>query len=582
MNSALSSPSSIGWSFDFGSGRELTAAVSSFLDALGSPPQLLALGEPTHGEPAFPNLRNRIFEALVDHGFRSIALESDCVAALEVDAFVHGEGGTLDSATARGFSHGFGQLPANRDLVAWMRAHNDPRPAEERLAFYGFDAPLEMTRAPSPRPYLEHLHSYLADHLASGSLLHDRGEIEQLLGDDERWSDPAALLDAAKSVGGASEATALRVIAGDMLTALLMQAPRLVAASSLGDWHSAEVRGRTALGLLRYHAEASRTAPRAERTSRMLGIRDALMADNLRAIRAREQHRGATLVFAHNRHLQRHPSTWRFAGMDLEWFSAGAIMATLLGERYVYIAGSLGARTALGLGTPPADTFEGALQEATHGHALFDARRLGAALDAEGRDHHARTDVSADQGFFPLDAATLWHCDAILHVPFSAAGQDTVDEAPTAAELAARILELSDVTCVEADERSGAPETSWGDRFFFVGPDRRMPFATIVEHDTPRFDEASRLDRPGVFRLNFELGRDGFKSELGYAPAEFADRSSSIDFARLDEVLPHPAYGTQGWACILNPSARRLPDGDRLLAHAHRRAMGRHQRSGRC
>src|SRR5215472_13001544 len=183
-------------------------------------------------------------------------------------------------------------------------------------------------------------------------------------------------------------------------------------------------------------------APRADRTSRMLGIRDALIADNLLAIRAREQHRGATLVFAHNRHLQRHPSTWRFAGMDLEWFSAGAIMASLLGERYVFIAGSLGARTALGLGTPPSDTFEGALQEGTHGHALFDARRLGTALDAEGRDLHARTDVSADQGYFPLDSAALWHCDAILHVAFSAAGQDTVDEAPTAAQLAARIQVL--------------------------------------------------------------------------------------------------------------------------------------------
>jgi hypothetical protein len=48
-----------------------------------------------------------------------------------------------------------------------------------------------------------------------------------------------------------------------------------------------------------------------------------------------------------------------------------------------------------------------------------------------------------------------------------------------------------------ADEESGAPEGSWGDWFFFTGADHRMPFATIVEHDTPGFDEDSHLDRPG-------------------------------------------------------------------------------------
>ena len=39
-------------------------------------PHLLAIGEPHHGEPAFPHLRNRILETLAEHGFRSIAIES--------------------------------------------------------------------------------------------------------------------------------------------------------------------------------------------------------------------------------------------------------------------------------------------------------------------------------------------------------------------------------------------------------------------------------------------------------------------------------------------------------------------------
>jgi erythromycin esterase-like protein len=550
--------------------------IGAFLEALDSPPQLLALGEPTHGEPAFAQLRNQIFKVLVERGFRSIALESDRVAALAVDAFIGGE----DATTTDGFSHGFGRLDANRELVAWMREYNDSRPPAERLAFHGFDAPLEMTGAPSPRRYLEHLHGYLAEHLATESVPHSRDDLGQLLGDDQRWSDPAALMDAGKSIGGSPEAAALRTITDDLLTFLYARAPGLVAASSLGAWRHAEVHAKTALGLLRYHAQAAQPAPPAERTSRLLGIRDALMAQNLLDIRTVEEDRGPTLVFAHNRHLQRHPSTWRLADLDLEWFSAGSIVATLLGDRYAVIAGSLGESSTLGLSAPPADTFEAALQPATREYALFDAAHLGAVVGRNAGELHSRTDITAEQGYFPLDAATLEQCDAVLHIASSPAGDHPEWEAaPTPADLAERILALPDVAQVQADEASGAPQISWGDRFFFVGPDRRRPFATIVEHDVPGFDEHSRLDRPGIFRLNIELGREEFQRQFGYPPAEFRARRPGIDFARRDEIFPHPAYGTQGWASILNPSPSRLPDVDRLLAHAHGRALIRHQRA---
>ena len=72
-----------------------------------------------------------------------------------------------------------------------------------------------------------------------------------------------------------------------------------------------------------------------------------------------------------------------------------------------------------------------------------------------------------------------------------------------------------------AGEESGTPEGSWGDWgdwFFFAGADHRMPFATIVEHDTPGFDEDSHLDRPGAFRLNIDVGREEFAREFGFPP----------------------------------------------------------------
>ncbi|MBB5827001.1 DUF6194 family protein [Micromonospora carbonacea] len=151
---------------------------------------------------------------------------------------------------------------------------------------------------------------------------------------------------------------------------------------------------------------------------------------------------------------------------------------------------------------------------------------------------------------------------------------------PTEAELARRILALPGVTQVWADAASGAPRASWGERFFFVGPDRRRPFATIVAHDTPGFDEDSRLDRPDVHRLNVELGRAEFQRRFGYPPARFPDHRAGIDFTRQDEVLPHPVYGLHGWACVLRPGGGLLPEVDRLLAHAHARAVDRHRRAG--
>ncbi|MEV5690922.1 DUF6194 family protein [Micromonospora globbae] len=594
----------------------LDDAVASLLATLPAPPQILALGEPTHGEPAFPRLRNRVLETLVAHGFRSVAIESDRVAATDVDAYVQGGDASLDVVLASGFSHGLERLDATRELVTWLRAYNEGRPPAQRVAVHGFDAPLEMTFAPSPGPYLRHAHAYLARHLPSTR--HADTDLDVLLGDDGRWSDPAALRDATRSVGASPEAVALRAVADDLLTTLYAEAPALVAASSPDEWQRAQVHAATALGLLRYHAQAAEDAPPAVRTSRLLGIRDALMAQNLLDIRTREAHRGPTLVFAHNRHLQRHPSTWRLAGMDLRWWSAGAIVSSLLGERYAVVVGSLGASGALKLGAPPAGTFEAALDAALDAGDHAPGGRVAVVDPVRLRQAgplRARTDVTPEQGHFPLDEETVAHCDAILHVTApgaagaepaaasdprpvavvadrpapldpadaaaatpSAEAADRLPAGPTADDLAERILTLPEVALVVADEASGAPEVAWGWRFFYVGPDRRMPFATIGESDMAGFDEESRLHRPGVFRLNLDLGRREFARVLGYPPARFADHRTSVDFTALDEVIPNPLYGAAGWVSVLNPGPRSLAEVERLIAYAHDRALDRHRR----
>lgn len=560
-----------GWAFDLEDAAGLASALSAFLTDRPRLPEVLALGEPTHGEPAFPAVRNQAFAALVDKGFRSIAIESDAVAALTVDAYLSGRGHDLDTTLSQGFSHGLERLGANRDLVAWMRTYNESQSPDMRLAFYGFDAPLEMTHAPSPRLYLEQLHAYLTSNLGAQAVLPQHETLDRLLGDDQRWKDPAAQMDAAQSVGASPEAAMLRAVADDLLTTLDTYAPDLVERSSLDDWHSAEVHGRAALGFLRYHAEAAHPAPAAQRTSRMLGLRDALMAENLLAIRKREHYRGPTLVFAHNRHLQRQPSTWRLGDMDLRWSSAGAIVAALLGDRYLFIAGSLGAGDALRVPVADRDTFEGALREASHGRlALVDGNRMRASGGL--KDLHARADTDPNKGYFPLDAATVDQCDALIYLA-STPELTELEHSPVAVdELIDQIGALPQVACVEATEEMGAPESNWGNRFFFVGADRMRPFATIVLRNMPGFDEDSNLDRPGVFRLNIDLSREEFERQFGYPPRKFTDHRPEFDFSEADRLMPHPIYGTQGWACILNPTPRRQ-DIDQLIRHSHQRAL---------
>src|SRR3954447_9694965 len=129
--------------------------AATVMGLLPARPRLLALGEPTHGEDVLLDLRNVLFRQLVEQeGYRTIAIESDCLMGLTVDAYVTSGTGTLDEVMRRGFSHGWGASAANRELVRWMRAYNDGRPVSEWVRFAGVDGPLEITGAASPRQVL--------------------------------------------------------------------------------------------------------------------------------------------------------------------------------------------------------------------------------------------------------------------------------------------------------------------------------------------------------------------------------------------------------------------------------------------
>ncbi|SEG25171.1 Erythromycin esterase homolog [Nonomuraea solani] len=386
-----------------------SASVIGLLRSLPARPRLLGLGEPTHGEEALLELRNEIFRELVEHeGYRSIAIESDALAGLIVNDYVTTGAGSLDDVMARGFSHGFGASEANRELLRLMRAHNEEHPGE--LRFFGFDGPLEMMYAHSPRQALTALHGYLAAHVDAGLLPCDAATIERLAGDDARWTDQAAAMDPSRSVGGAPEVTELHLIADYLVALLTAESPHLIARTSREEWWRATLYGRSATFLLRYHAAMAGTSP--ARVWRLMSLRDAMMADNLLAIARQEARRGPTLVFAANRHLQREKSTWQLADMALEWWSAGAIAGAQLGDEYAFLAMAIGAMRHQGIGAPSPDTVEGVLSALDR--RVIDARALSEAV--QGKKLTLRTERADNHGYFPLDPGHLDKTDGVVFI----------------------------------------------------------------------------------------------------------------------------------------------------------------------
>ncbi|MGF6885844.1 erythromycin esterase-like protein [Nocardia sp. GAS34] len=329
-------------------------------ELLAEPPALFALGEPTHGIVAFPLLRNDILAHLVERGCRSIALETDVFAASLVDDYVNGGAAAIEEVLTTGFSHGFGAIPGNRELVEWLRAHNADREPGDRVRFYGFDAPLEFYAAPSPRRAL----STVVDHLPAAQRPESARDLDALLGPDSDWSNEAAMFDPAASIGNSERARALRIVADDLAAALHRVGPGLRPADPAG-YDLAVAHARTAVGLLRYHAAMALAAP--DRIETLGSVRSEMMAENLLAMRARERRRGPSMVFAHNHHLQRHPSG------EASWGNAGALVEFALGGRYVFVASDA---------RPDSDpgTLQASLAEATTRRAMFPVPELLAAL----------------------------------------------------------------------------------------------------------------------------------------------------------------------------------------------------------
>ncbi|MET9328950.1 erythromycin esterase family protein [Tsukamurella sp. NPDC003166] len=376
----------------------------ALLDALPTPARLLGLGEPMHGSEEILRARNAaVLDLVLRGGYRSIAVESDFHRAPQVNDYLAGADLDLEGVLENGFSHPYlHRLDATRELLVRLRDIN--RTLESPVRFYGFDGPMEMAAAPSPREYLLRLRAALA---GRGAHVASEADLDDLLGDDARWTEERAMYEADRGVGRTVDAEKLRVLTDDLCALVEERAPE-PAEPEEERWRL-RADARTAVGLLRYHAIMAADTP--DRLGRLSAHRDVMMGRNLLAIADREAERGGTVVLAHNLHLQRGSSEMWMGPHPVRWFSAGAQVAARIGDAYRFVATAIGAAPAHGLAEPERGTVEGELFRAQDVRArLYAGPELRERLQGATR----RQDRDARGAYFPLDPDRPADVDAVL------------------------------------------------------------------------------------------------------------------------------------------------------------------------
>ncbi len=402
-----------------GSPESTHAQFDRVIAAMGDGVELLGFGEALHGGEEILMLRNRLFQRLAEeHGYSAIALEGCSMPGVSVlDDYVAGRDSiSYEAAANSGFGQGFRELAANRELVEWMRRYNAdlPRRGDShrvQIRFYGFDIPTAGYCIASPSRALHVVLDYIS---SSDTASSDKGEdrrrrIEELLGPDSDWENPAAYADPTKWVGLSPHAAALRIETEDLISELRTRRPELVARSDEERYLEAMQHAFLARQLLNYHAALARKSDAAV----LLGIRDALMADNLAYIVNRERPRGKVFAFAHNSHLQRGKAI-------LPWYSfwpAGSHLREIFGKRYAVIGSGVGVSDENGIGVPESGTLEARLTSRAEPALLVPTREGDGLPVAEIAALPTRSGSTMNPSYMALSPQSITNFDwlAVLH-----------------------------------------------------------------------------------------------------------------------------------------------------------------------
>jgi erythromycin esterase len=262
--------------------------------------KVIGLGEATHGNREFQQLRLDVFRHLVeDYGIRGFALEGDFGGCEVVNRYIHGkEGSVREAAAAIGFA--IYRTEETEQLIEWMRAWNETAEEGEDLCFYGYDSQrIAWSRA------------YLLEAASSRNI--DTTELEQL----------CATADPNQTFGEESD----RDIINDIREQLIRLKPEESGDPSLEKaiHYADSLLQNIELGTLFRNNDVSANA-----------VRDSQMKDNVLWILRQEEQRGneAVLICGHNGHIRKSGQY----GPDQDCM--GALLAADIGEDSYFAIGT--------------------------------------------------------------------------------------------------------------------------------------------------------------------------------------------------------------------------------------------------
>lgn len=100
--------------------------------------KVVGLGEATHGNSDFQNLKLEVLKTLVEkNNLKSFAIEADFGEGMIINNYIHGN--KRDENISRIFSFNIYHTKNMNDLINYMFDYNQKARDEDKLSFYGFD-----------------------------------------------------------------------------------------------------------------------------------------------------------------------------------------------------------------------------------------------------------------------------------------------------------------------------------------------------------------------------------------------------------------------------------------------------------
>ena len=100
--------------------------------------KVVGLGEATHGNSDFQNLKLEVLKTLVEkNNLKSFAIEADFGEGMTINNYIHGN--KRDENISRIFSFNIYHTENMNDLINYMFDYNQKVKDEDKLSFYGFD-----------------------------------------------------------------------------------------------------------------------------------------------------------------------------------------------------------------------------------------------------------------------------------------------------------------------------------------------------------------------------------------------------------------------------------------------------------